>query len=217
MIQLRQSRREFSNCTLSFVNCTSIYMGETPENLWLAGIWLEHRDRLLRLLVLRMPAALQRRLGVEDLLQESYLACGRRLDFLRAQPEVPLYVKLRRIALQTLTDMERRHLAAARRDAMRELSPEDDVSMADAWAHFADTVSSPRTHLERLERQTMARRVLAQLSANDREILELRHFEELGNAECAAVLGIEPKAASIRYVRALKRFRELVEHENPYA
>ena len=192
-------------------------MGETPENLWLAGIWLEHRDRLLRLLVLRMPAALQRRLGVEDLLQESYLACGRRLDFLRAQPEVPLYVKLRRIALQTLTDMERRHLAAARRDAMRELSPEDDVSMADAWAHFADTVSSPRTHLERLERQTMARRVLAQLSANDREILELRHFEELGNAECAAVLGIEPKAASIRYVRALKRFRELVEHENPYA
>ena len=192
-------------------------MGETPENLWLAGIWLEHRDRLLRLLVLRMPAALQRRLGVEDLLQESYLACGRRLDFLRAQPEVPLYVKLRRIALQTLTDMERRHLAAARRDAMRELSPEDDVSMADAWAHFADTVSSPRTHLERLERQAMARRVLAQLSANDREILELRHFEELGNAECAAVLGIEPKAASIRYVRALKRFRELVEHENPYA
>ncbi|MBQ5665097.1 MAG: hypothetical protein IIV41_04420, partial [Akkermansia sp.] len=77
--------------------------------------------------------------------------------------------------------------------------------------------SSPRTHLERIERQAMARRVLAQLSANDREILELRHFEEMGNAECAAVLGIEPKAASIRYVRALKRFQELVYHENPYA
>ncbi len=192
-------------------------MSETPENLWLAGIWLEYRERLLRLLALRMPAALQRRLSAEDLLQESYLACGRRLEFLQSQPEVPLYVKLRRIALQTLTDMERHHLAAAKRDAMRERAPEDDVTVADAWAHFADTISSPRTHLERLERQAMARRVLAQLSETDREILELRHFEEMGNAECAAVLGIEPKAASIRYVRALKRFQELVCRENPYA
>ena len=164
-----------------------------------------------------MPAVLQRRLSVEDLLQETYLACGRRVAFLQAEPEVPMYVKLRRIALQTLTDMERHHLAAAKRDAMKEHCPEDDEGVADAWAHFADTISSPRTHLERLERQAMARRVLAELSAHDREILELRHFEEMGNAECAAALGIEQKAASIRYVRALKRFQELVYHENPYA
>lgn len=192
-------------------------MTATPENLWLAELWLQYRDRLQRLLVLRMPVVLQRRLSVDDLLQETYLACGRRVEFLKAEPEVPMYVKLRRIALQTLTDAERHHLAAAKRDAMKEMSPEDDVAVADAWAHFADTISSPRTHLERLERQAMARRVLAQLSEHDREILELRHFEEMGNAECAAVLGIEQKAASIRYVRALKRFRELVFHENPYA
>ena len=192
-------------------------MTATPENLWLAELWLQYRDRLQRLLVLRMPVVLQRRLSVDDLLQETYLACGRRVEFLKTEPEVPMYVKLRRIALQTLTDAERHHLAAAKRDAMKEMSPEDDVAVADAWAHFADTISSPRTHLERLERLAMARRVLAQLSEHDREILELRHFEEMGNAECAAVLGIEQKAASIRYVRALKRFRELVFHENPYA
>lgn len=192
-------------------------MNATPENLWLAEVWLEYRERLMRLLMLRMPPVLQRRLSVDDLLQEAYLACGRRVEFLKSEPEVPMYVKLRRIALQALTDAERHHLAAAKRDAMKEMSPEDDVAVADAWAHFADTISSPRTHLERLERQAMARRVLAQLSENDREILELRHFEEMGNAECAAVLGIEQKAASIRYVRALKRFRELVYHENPYA
>lgn len=192
-------------------------MSVTPENLWLAELWLEYRERLQRLLVLRMPPILQRRLSVDDLLQETYLACGRRVDFLKAEPEVPMYVKLRLIALQTLTDVERHHLAAAKRDAMKEMSPEDDVAVADAWAHFADTISSPRTHLERLERQAMARRVLSQLSEHDREILELRHFEEMGNAECAAVLGIEQKAASIRYVRALKRFRELVFNENPYA
>ena len=192
-------------------------MSSVPENLWLAEQWQLYRERIQRLLGLRLPAVLQRRIRVDDLLQETYLACGRRLDFLQSEPEVPLYVKLRRIAMQTLTDMERHHLAAAKRDAMKEQSPEDDVAVADAWAQFADTISSPRTHLERLERQAMARRVLSQLSASDREILELRHFEELGNAECAAVLGIEPKAASIRYVRALKRFQELVLHENPYA
>lgn len=182
---------------------------QTPEHLWLASAWQEHRERLLRLLALRMPAVLQRRLSAEDLLQESYLACGKRLDFLRENPEVPLYAKLRKIALQTLADVERYHLAAGKRDAMKETSAETENSM-EAWAQFADTITGPRTHLERLERQAMTRRVLQKLSANDREILELRHFEELGNAECAAVLGIEPKAASIRYVRALKRFQELV-------
>lgn len=181
----------------------------TPENLWLAALWNEHRERLLRLLTLRFPAVLQRRLGAEDVLQEAYLACGKRLSYLQEKPEVPVYAKLRTIALQTLADVERRHLAAGKRDAMKEAISESDNTM-DAWAHFADTISSPRTHLERLERQAMARRVLQELSETDREILELRHFEELGNAECAAVLGIEAKAASIRYVRALKRFQELV-------
>lgn len=190
-------------------------MAESAENLWLAELWMEHRERVMRLLVLRMPAVLQRRIGVDDLLQETYLACGKRLDYLRAEPEVPMYAKLRRVALQTLTDMERRHLGAGKRDAMKEYTP-DDASMMDAWAQFADSISSPRSHMERLERQQMIRRLLEQLSSTDREILELRHFEELSNTECAAVLGIEAKASSIRYVRAVKRFRELIEAEYPY-
>lgn len=190
-------------------------MGENPENLWLAEMWLEHRERVARLLVLRMPAALQRRVGLDDLLQETYLACGKRLDFLRAEPEIPLYAKLRRLALQTLADMERRHLGAGKRDAMKECSPED-ATMVDAWAQFADSISSPRSHMERVERQHLIRELLKKLSPADREILELRHFEELSNGECAAVLGLEVKAASIRYVRAIKRFRELIETEYPY-
>lgn len=184
-------------------------MTTTPENLWLAEVWQEYRERILRLLALRMPDVLNRRMSAEDLLQETYLACGRRMDFLKAQPDVPMYAKLRKIALQTLADAERHHLGAGKRDAMRESSAEEKTVM-DHWTRFADTISSPRTHMERLERQAMARRVLGQLTDLDREILELRHFEELGNNECAAVLEIDPKAASIRYVRALKRFRELV-------
>lgn len=190
-------------------------MSEHPENMWLAESWLEHRERIARLLVLRMPAVLQRRVSLEDVLQETYLACGKRLDFLRDEPEIPLYAKLRRLALQTLADIERKHLGAAKRDAMKEYSP-DDASMMDAWAQFADSISSPRSHMERVERQSLIRRLLRELSPTDREILELRHFEELSNSECAAVLGIEMKAASIRYVRAIKRFRELIESAYPY-
>lgn len=191
-------------------------MQENPEHLWLAEVWMEHRERLLRLLALRMPVALQRRFSVEDVLQDAYLDCGKRLEFLQARSDVPIYAKLRKIALQTMTDLERRHLAAGKRDVMKESTPAQDENALDAWARFADTISSPRTHLLRMERQAMARRVLACLSERDREILELRHFEELGNLECAAVLGIEPKAASIRYVRALQRFRELIEQEGGY-
>ena len=191
-------------------------METPPDNLWLAEIWMQNRTRLLNLLAMKMPPALSRRLSPEDMLQETYLACGKRVEFLRAQPEVPIYVKLRMIALQTLTDLERRHLGAAKRDAMKESDgpANSDSGSVDAWAHFADSISSPRSHMEKLERLAITRRVLSKLSENDRKILELRHFEELGNNECAAVLQIDPKAASIRYVRALKRFQELIKQEN---
>lgn len=192
-------------------------MGETPENLWLAEIWMEHRERLMRLLAVRMPAVLQSRCSLDDVAQETYMACGRRMSFLQEHPEVPVYVKLRRIALQTLVDLERRNLAAARGvnkevDVAGAAFNNDDATM-DAWARFADSISSPRTHLMRLERQSATRRILEELPQTDREILELRHFEDLSNSECAAVLGIEAKAASIRYVRALKRFKTLIENE----
>ena len=51
------------------------------------------------------------------------------------------------------------------------------------------------------------RGALDQLDPTDREVLALRHFEELSNLETAAVLGIQPAAASKRYVRALERLK----------
>lgn len=187
-------------------------MSTDAENLWLAEQWQMYRERLRKLLAVRMPEVLMRRLSVDDLMQETYVACGRRMEFLKAEPEVPMYLKLRRIALQVLADQQRHHLGAGKRDAMKESElPESDDRTMEAWAQFVDTMSSPRTHMVRLERQALTRRVLGELSPADREILELRHFEDLGNTECAMVLGIAPKAASIRYVRALKRLRDLLE------
>lgn len=185
-------------------------MESSQGHLWLAEVWMQHRERLLRLLSLRMPPGLQRRMSPEDLLQETYLACGQRLAWLQEEGECPLYVRLRRIALQVLVNQERRHLAAGKRDAMKEVVLEDPDQTMEIWANFADSISSPRSHMIKLERVAIARQVLDTLPEADREILILRHFEELSNQECAAVLGVSPKAASIRYVRALKRFQDQV-------
>ena len=48
------------------------------------------------------------------------------------------------------------------------------------------------------------------LDSLDRELLALRHFEELSNESAAAVLRIEPVAANIRYLQALKRLNEIL-------
>ncbi len=188
------------------------------EQVWLSDLWQHYRRNLEKFFQVRMQLALRKRMDVEDLLQETFLSCGKRIDFLVEHADVPIYAKLRRIAQQCLTDAERRHLAAGKRDAMKErdLGDGSQEGAQDAWERFADSMTSPRTRLVKLERQKIVRRVLAELGERDREILELRHFEDLGNAECAAVLGIEAKAASIRYVRALKRFQELMNQFSLY-
>lgn len=188
-------------------------MPESPENLWLAELWLENRDRLVRLIATRMSPVLLRRMSPDDVAQETYLACGRRMKFLREHEDVPVFVKLRKLALQTIADMERKHLAAGKRDAMKEstLAESDNDVTVNALSRFADSLVGPRTHLERMELLEQTRCAMRELPDTDREILELRHFEELSNNECAAALGIDVKAASIRYVRALKRMKDLME------
>ncbi|MBR5894466.1 MAG: sigma-70 family RNA polymerase sigma factor [Akkermansia sp.] len=187
-------------------------MTDAGVNLWLAELWMQNRDRLVRLIATRMSPVLLRRMSPDDVAQETYLACGRRVRFLQECPEVPMFVKLRKLALQTIADMERKHLAAGKRDAMKEsyaVESDNDVTV-NALSRFADTLVGPRTHLERMELLEQTRKAMRELPDTDREILELRHFEELSNTECAAALGIEVKAASIRYVRALKRMKDIM-------
>lgn len=182
----------------------------------MADLFEADRTRLRRLAAFRMPPALARRVSLDDLLQETWLAAVRRVDHFFAAPEIPAFVRFRTLLLQTLTDLARRHLACQKRDAAREVDFDaaDDnggitrTSLGERWNTLADTVTSPRTRLAKEEHFALVRNMLASLSASERQIIEMRNFEEMSNLECAAALGIEPKAASIRYVRALKRCRE---------
>lgn len=178
----------------------------------LAAEFEANRERLRHIAMLRMSPLLFNRIGVDDLLQETWLAANRRLEHFARAAEVPVFIRLRTLLLQTIIDMERKYLACKKRDAGKDISfdQQDGVrtEVEQRWNMLADTIASPRTQLARADRHTQLREALAAMPENDRVILELRHFEDLSNRECAAALGIEAKAASIRYIRALKNLQQ---------
>ncbi|TWT30392.1 ECF RNA polymerase sigma factor SigW [Posidoniimonas corsicana] len=178
-----------------------------------------HRERLRTGLVFRMDRRLRGRLDPDDILQEAFLQASTRLDHFRGtvekDPDSSLFVWLRLISTQTLIDAHRRHIGAKMRDAGREVhrgpsrnAVATSVSLADC---LLGHLTSPSQAAIREELGARLQDAIATMSENDQEIIALRHFEELTNGEVAEALGIEVKAASIRYVRAIKRLKEVVD------
>lgn len=183
--------------------------GFTQDNL--AAAFADNRQRLLALAEKWLNPILRKRMGAEDVLSEAYVNAAKRLDYFASCDEVPVYYKLRAILVQTIAGIERYHLKARRRDAYREMDVECEDSAGNGVIRLEEIpadITSPRSRLDRDERHDLLRRAIAALPENDRAILVMRHFDGMGNAECAAVLGVAEKAASIRYVRALDRLRK---------
>ena len=176
--------------------------------------FLTFKERLERLAAQTLNPVLSRRFSPEDVVQETMLSVSRDASPFMSNPDLPLYFKLRTALLQTVRLLERRHLAAGSRDAYREVEPQaadgGEESRADALDQFPDTATSPLSRITRQDRDAILHHALMRLDDSDRAILELRHEEGLGNGECAALLGISEKAASLRYVRALKRLRDML-------
>ena len=173
--------------------------------------FLKFRKRLERLAERRMNPILSARLSPDDIVQETMAAASRNNSPFMDNPDIPLYFRLRTALLQTLIQIERRHLGAGMRDAYREVdlprNESDSLSSIAGIDAIPDTATSPLSRITRQDRDALLHRALTRLDDNDRAILELRHEECLGNGECAALLGISEKAASLRYVRALKRLK----------
>ncbi|MBQ3290479.1 MAG: sigma-70 family RNA polymerase sigma factor [Kiritimatiellae bacterium] len=181
----------------------------------LADAFAEHRQRLSALAKKKLNPILLKRMSEEDVLSEAYVNAAKRLDYFAAHDDVPVYYKLRTILLQTICDIERRHLQAQGRDAYKELRVESCEFGVDGNAdgnpcvgELPADITSPVSRVDRDERHAILRRALAAMPENDRAILVMRHFDGMGNAECAAALGLTEKAASIRYVRALERLQQ---------
>jgi RNA polymerase sigma-70 factor, ECF subfamily len=173
-----------------------------------------HRERLRRMVALRLDRRLQGRVDPSDIIQEACLDAARRLSEYHQKPTMPFFLWLRWLAGQRLVDEHRKHLGAAARDAGREISlyrgalPE--TSSAALAAHLLGRLTTPSQAAIRAERKIRLQDALNSLDPIDREALVLRHFEELSNGEAAAVLGLDKSAASKRYARALIRIKDVL-------
>jgi RNA polymerase sigma-70 factor (ECF subfamily) len=173
-----------------------------------------YRDRLRVMVRLRLNRRLQSRVDPSDVLQEAYLEVCKGLDSYIRAPTLPFFLWLRHITGQKLIAVHRQHLGAQMRDADREVSlyrgALPQASSASLANHLLGRFTSPTQAALRAELQVRVQEALNSMDDLDREVLTLRHFEMLSNAETAAVLGIKKSAASNRYVRALERLKALL-------
>lgn len=181
----------------------------------LGALLEENRPLLLRMFRIRLDRRIQARVDASDVVQEVFLEAGRRLpEYLRERP-MPFPLWLRFLGVQRVAALHRFHLGAQARDARREAGLRRRALLESSTAALAERIAesgpSPSQEASRREIEARVRRALGALEEDDREVLALRHFEQLGNAEAAAVLGIEPAAAGKRYLRALRRLREALE------
>lgn len=179
----------------------------------LAELFSLYRDRLWRIINFRLDNRLLGRVDADDVLQEVYLAAAQRLEHYLDDSTHSFFIWLRLIANQTLIDVHRRHLGAKMRDASRDMSIHAHYAQATSMSiasQLLGNFTSPSQIAMRDEIAIQLDKAIDSMEPIDREVLALRHFEELTNSEVAEVLGIQQKAASIRYVRALKRLKEVV-------
>jgi RNA polymerase sigma-70 factor (ECF subfamily) len=172
------------------------------------------RDRLWRMLFVRLDRRIAGRVSPDDVLQEAFLDVARRIGEYLADPAVPIYVWLRFLVVQRMQMVQRMHLGAEMRAVGNEVSLDPGPAFASAESmagQFVGHMTSPSQAAMRNELRDRLRAALAEMDPLDREVLALRHFEELGNNEAAQVLGISKDAASKRHIRALKRLKELLQ------
>jgi RNA polymerase sigma-70 factor, ECF subfamily len=180
----------------------------------LAELFAHYRERLRRMIHLRLDRRLQGRLDPEDVLQETFLVLARRFAEYCRDPAMPFFLWLRQLAGQKLIDLHRQHLGARMRDAAMEVSlyrrALPQASSASLAAQLLGRLTSASRAAIRAETQLRVQEALNSMESMDREVLTLRHFEMLTNEETALVLGLKKSAASNRYIRALTRLKGIL-------
>ncbi|MEM7455163.1 MAG: sigma-70 family RNA polymerase sigma factor [Planctomycetota bacterium] len=173
-----------------------------------------YRDRLVKMVRLRMDRRLSKRVDASDIVQEATLDAVQRFEQYLKKPDVDLFVWLRWIANDKLIDAHRFHLGTQKRQLGQEVSifarPVAEATSFALAEHLLGRLTSPTAALRAIETRSELENALNQLEPVDREVLVLRHFEHLSNKETAEVLGLKKSGASRRYVEALKRLKELL-------
>jgi RNA polymerase sigma-70 factor (ECF subfamily) len=180
----------------------------------IAELLERYRPRLRRMVALRLDPRLASRVDASDVIQEGYLDAMQRLEEFVRDPSVPFYIWLRFLVGQRVLEQHRRHLGSAGRDIGREVSiyrgAMPGASSGALAVQLLGDLTSPTQAAVRAERKIRLQEALNSMDPLDREILVLRHYEQMTNAEAAAALDLNFKAASKRYTRALERLQEIL-------
>jgi RNA polymerase sigma-70 factor (ECF subfamily) len=173
---------------------------------------MEWRPRLRTMVLLRLDPRLKMRVDPSDVIQEAFLEISKRLgEFLRTRP-MPLYLWVRRMTGQSILGVHRHHLGREARDPRKEVALEHhwipEASSEVLAAHLVKEERTPLDEAVRAERKARVQAALESMPPLDREVLALRHFEQLSNAEVARTLELTESGASKRYFRALERLRK---------
>jgi len=180
----------------------------------LADLFQRHRERLRRMVELRMDARLYGRIDASDVIQDGFLDLAKRVESYLRDPRLPIFLWLRLVVSDRLAMVHSRHLGTALRDAGREVSlyrdPTPQASSAALASMLLGRMTSPSNAAIRAEQILRVQEAVNSLEPLDREVVALRHFEQLTRAETAAVLGITEEAGAKRYIRALKKLRSIL-------
>jgi RNA polymerase sigma-70 factor (ECF subfamily) len=174
----------------------------------------QHREPIRRMIDLRLDPAIVQRLDASDVVQEVLLEANRRLpDYLKS-PTMPFHLWLRHIAKDHVIDAHRRHHRAQKRGVDREqpihAPARADHSSLELAGQLLDQDLTPASAAIQNEMQRRLNAAITQLDEDDREVILMRHYEMLANQEVAAALGLTEAAASMRYLRAVRKLRDLL-------
>lgn len=175
-----------------------------------------HRESLRRMIGMRLDHKITQRVDVSDVVQDVLIEANRRLQGYLASPVMPFHLWIRQIAKDRIIDAHRRHRVSAKRSIDREQplairGGEMDQSTIDLAAQFCDPELTPAAAATQRELAVHVQSAIEKLDDKNREIILMRHFEQLTNQEIAEALGVTEPAASMRYLRALKRLRKLLD------
>lgn len=179
------------------------------------GLLERHRTAIRRMIDQRLDRVVQRRVDASDIVQDVLIEANRRLGDYLANPTMPFQLWLRHMARDRVIDAHRRHRVAASRSLDREVPLESPAgaehSHADVASGLADRELTPAAVATWRELERRFAAAVDQLEEDDRQIVLLRHFEHLTTAEAAEVLGLSKPAAGMRYLRAMRRLRVLLD------
>jgi RNA polymerase sigma-70 factor (ECF subfamily) len=173
-----------------------------------------HRDSLRRMVQLRLDQKIQRRIDVSDVVQDVLVEANRRLQDYLANPVMGFHLWLRQIAQDRIIDAHRRHRVSAKRSVDRErplaIPAAGDHSTMGLAAQLAGRDLTPAAAATQAEMAKLVEAAIAKLPDQDCEIIIMRHYEQLTNQEIAQALSLTEPAASMRYLRAIRRLKELM-------